>query len=667
MDERPPPRETESEARLRALEKERDALAEENARLRAGLFAPGGGDTVRVPEEFEAIFDVAQDTVREYFADIRADPSRGSIEIAGERYLLIRASALSYGFLSAIRKLYADRGDAEALHIGKTILFDMAHVLGIRDARNFHRKMGVTDPLAKLSAGPVHFAYSGWAYVDILPESTPSVDEDCFLKYHHPFSFESHSWIQAGKQTDFAVCIMNAGYSSGWCEESFGLPLTATEIACKAKGDATCTFVLAPPHRMREHVERELASESSDALRKVIYDTPVFFERKDVEERLREALSQAEAASEAKSLFLANMSHEIRTPLTGVLGMSELLMQQDLPAEQRRMAQTIHESGGALLGILNDILDISKIEAGRLTVASAPCDVRAILREIVDVLGARVSEKDLTLDVDVDADVPALVSVDPLRLRQVVLNLAGNAVKFTEAGGVTMRARCPEPGSLHIEVADSGIGIAEGDTARLFDPFVQADDSDTRRFAGAGLGLSIARKLVELMEGEIHVRSEFGKGATFWFTVPAAALEGPAPEEPKPAPPPLRVQARVLLVEDDRISRYVVEKILTEHGCSVESVENGREAVVACTAGTYDIVFMDCQMPVMDGYEATARIRELQAGGARTPIIAMTASVMRGQAERCRAAGMDDFLGKPLDDQRVRAVLRRWAGSGTSE
>ena len=171
--------------------------------------------------------------------------------------------------------------------------------------------------------------------MDILPESTPSIDEDCFIKYHHPFSFESDSWMKAGKQTDFPVCIMNAGYSSGWCEESFGLPLTAAEITCKAKGDDTCTFVLAPPHRMREHVQRELANASDDALRKVIYDTPVFFERKNVEERLREALDRAEAASDAKSLFLANMSHEIRTPLTGVLGMAELLTQQELPPDQR--------------------------------------------------------------------------------------------------------------------------------------------------------------------------------------------------------------------------------------------------------------------------------------------------------------------------------------------
>ncbi|MHC4409186.1 MAG: XylR N-terminal domain-containing protein, partial [Planctomycetota bacterium] len=212
-------------------------LEEENRRLRAGLFSPAGGDTVRVPEQFRELFALAQQTVDSYFRDIRADPSRGTIEIGGERYVLLRAASLSYGFLHAIRKLYADRGDAEAFHIGRTLLFDMAHIIGIQDAREFHRKMGLTDPVAKLSAGPVHFAYSGWAFVDLHADSSPSPDENYLISYHHPFSFESDSWLRAGKSADFPVCIMNAGYSSGWCEESFGIPLAATEIACKAKGD----------------------------------------------------------------------------------------------------------------------------------------------------------------------------------------------------------------------------------------------------------------------------------------------------------------------------------------------------------------------------------------------------------------------------------------------
>ena len=649
-----------SDASRKELERRLRALEAENARLRAGLFAPSGGDTVRVPEELRGLFDVAQQTVGDYFKEIRADPSQGTIEIAGERYVLVRASALSYGFLSAIRTLYADRGDAEALHVGRTLLFDMAHVIGINDARNFHGKMGLTDPVAKLSAGPVHFAYTGWAFVDILPESTPSPDESFFLTYHHPFSFESDTWLRAGKRTDFAVCIMNAGDSSGWCEESFGLPLSATEIACKAKGDDNCTFVMAPPHRLREYVERALADDSEEARRNAISSIPTLFERKEVEERLREAVERAEGASAAKSLFLANMSHEIRTPLTGLLGMASLLLREDLGPQQHDYVETLNQSGRALLGILNDILDLSKVEAGMMTISIAPCDVRGVVNDVADVLRARVAEKGLAFTVDVDDAVPPFVATDPLRLRQIVMNLAGNAVKFTDKGAIAVRATWLAPGTLAVEVEDSGIGIAQSDIGQLFDVFTQADTSDSRRHRGTGLGLSIARRLVELMGGRIDARSAVGEGSTFWFTVPAEATEGEAPAPVRKEVAPLRFDALVLLVEDDRIARFVVERLLAECGCRVDAVSNGEEAVAAVAAGTYDLVLMDCQMPVMDGYEATARIRELEAGGRRTPIIAMTASVMESDSERCIAAGMDDFLGKPLDPERVQEVLARW-------
>jgi signal transduction histidine kinase len=642
------------------LERRIRALEAENARLRAGLFAPSKGDTVRVPAELKDLFDVAQRTVGDYFKEIRADPSRGTIEIAGERYVLVRASALSYGFLSAIRTIYADRGDAEALHIGQTLLFDIAHVIGINDARNFHRRMGLTDPVAKLSAGPVHFAYSGWAFVDLLPESTPTPDENYFVTYHHPFSFESDSWVRAGKRTDFPVCVMNAGYSSGWCEESFGFPLSATEIACRAKGDDTCTFVMAPPHRLREYVERALADQSEEVRRKAIASIPTLFERKAVEERLRDAVARAEAASAAKSLFLANMSHEIRTPLTGLLGMATLLLREDLGARAREYVETLDQSGHALLAILNDILDLSKVEAGKMTISIAPCDVRAVVNDVADVLRARVAEKGLEFTVDVTDEVPRFVATDPLRLRQVVMNLAGNAVKFTDRGAIAVRATWSPPGTLAVEVEDSGIGIAPSDIDGLFDVFTQADTSDSRRHRGTGLGLSIARRLVQLMGGHIDARSAVGEGSTFWFTVPAEATEGgpPAPVREKLAP--RRFDARVLLVDDDRIACYVVETLLADCGCRVDTVSNGEEAVAAVKAGRYDLMLMDCQMPVMDGYEATMQIREMEAGDRRTPIVAMTASVMQSDSERCTAAGMDDFLGKPLDPEQLQEVLTRW-------
>jgi len=648
-------RRREFETRIRELE-------EENRRLRAATFSSAGGATVRVPESFRPPFDSAQQTVAEYFREFHADPTQGTIEIGGERYVLMRAASLSYGFLNAVRKTYADRGDEEALHIGRTLLFDMAHVNGVNDARQFHRTMGVTNPIEKLSAGPVHFAYSGWAFVEILPGSSPTPDDDFFIQYNHPFSFESDSWLRAGKTADLPTCIMSAGYSSGWCEESFGFPLSAAEISCKARGDEHCTFVMAPPHRLREHVSRLMQDASKEERRKVIGSIPLLFERKETEQQLRDARDRAEAASEAKSLFLANMSHEIRTPLTGLLGMSELLLLDDLNEKQRHYVKTIHESGEVLLAILNDILDLSKIEAGMMPISVGVCSVREVLHDVEEVLQPKVDEKDIAFSTTIDEALPRHVSADPLRLRQIVFNLAGNAVKFTEKGTIEIRAQWSEPDELRVEVQDSGIGVDAARIDQLFEIFTQADASDTRRFSGSGLGLSICRRLIQLMGGKIGVKSSKGEGSTFWFTIPAEPVAGAttAAATPEGARPPSKFNAQILVVEDDRVARYVVEKMLVEHGCKVDTAIDGREAVAAAAAGTYDLVLMDCQMPMMDGYEATARIRRLEGTDRRTPVVAMTASVMPGQREKCRAAGMDDFLGKPLDLERLQSVLARW-------
>ncbi len=264
-------------------------LEQENAMLKRDFSSLPHGDSVKVPEAFKPLFDIAQQTVNEYFRHLKMDPTKGTIEINDQRYVLVRASALSKDFLDTIQNLYADRGESEAMAIGKNFLFDIAHVIGMNDARNFHVKMNFTDPIAKLSAGPVHFAYSGWAFVDILPESSPSPDENFYLIYNHPYSFEADSWIRSGKRSDTPICIMNAGYSSGWCEESFGIPLTAVEVSCMAKGDEHCTFIMSPPHKIQEHLER-FHSQSTMAIKKTEqYEIPTFFERKSVEEEMQKS------------------------------------------------------------------------------------------------------------------------------------------------------------------------------------------------------------------------------------------------------------------------------------------------------------------------------------------------------------------------------------------
>ncbi|MBI1836809.1 MAG: hypothetical protein HYR91_06040 [Flavobacteriia bacterium] len=246
------------------------------------------GKTVKVPSEIQPLFDKAEDLVAEYFDKIIANPSNGKIEIGDERYVLMRASSLSVDFMNRMKVLYENKGEKMAASIGRNFLFDISHVMGGEDAKNFHKKMKVEDPIAKLSAGPIHFAYTGWAFVDILPESNPSPDDNYFLKYHHPYSFESESWISKSMKSDTPVCIMNAGYSSGWCEESFGIPLTAVEISCRAKGDANCTFIMAPPHRIEEY----LIGESIDNKSYLKEEIPTFFERKKEEEKLFRMLKE---------------------------------------------------------------------------------------------------------------------------------------------------------------------------------------------------------------------------------------------------------------------------------------------------------------------------------------------------------------------------------------
>jgi PAS domain S-box-containing protein len=262
-------------------------LNEENQELRRGVFRLETDRAVRAPEPFVPLFDAAQRTVHEYFRTFKASPSRGHVEIAGERYLLIRASALSVDFFQTIRQLYADRGDMEAFAIGQRFLFDIAHAIGMSDARAFHVKMGLADPAARLSAGPVHFAYAGWAYVDISPESRPAPDESYFLTYSHPYSFEADSWIRAGMESAQPVCIMSAGYSSGWCEESFGMGLTAVEVTCRARGDESCTFIMAPPHRIQEHLADKLRKRTCHGGAAEAVRVPRFFESKLMEEEVK--------------------------------------------------------------------------------------------------------------------------------------------------------------------------------------------------------------------------------------------------------------------------------------------------------------------------------------------------------------------------------------------
>jgi PAS domain S-box-containing protein len=617
------------------------------------VFSAGQHSALLVTGIFVAIFALAAIAITVFFRRVVVGPLGG---------LAAATQALSRGTLThEAHNNGNDRSASHELPSHGDEIGQLAERFEFMTKEVYSREERLRQARADVARSEAHFR----SLIEHASDAVMVLDANLHVRYASP---------SVERVLGFAPEML-VGKSPLWCvhgrdEEAMKRALEATagrpgvgpslEFRCACEGPA-------------KYLEATVANMLlNPAVEGIVVNMRDVTERRHAEDLTREKI-RAEQANQLKSRFLANMSHEIRTPMNGILGMSELLLGTELGEKQRRFAHAIHQSGESLLEIINDILDFSKIEAGKLELEVIPFDLHTLVQSVAELFTQRAHSKALALECHIDSGVPRWIEGDPGRVRQVLNNLVSNGIKFTERGEVMINVERAKQDaaqgdasacSLVFSVADTGIGVDPDKVGTLFQSFTQADSSTTRKYGGTGLGLAISKQLVELMGGTIGVRSTLAEGSCFQFSMraklSAAVMQTPAAirEERR------RLAARVLVAEDAPVNCELAVAMLESFGCEAQVAKNGREAVAAVERERFDLILMDCQMPEMDGFEATRTLRAMEAAAGtramRIPIVALTANAIKGDRERCLTSGMDDYLAKPFKEEQLWNVLVKW-------